>query len=846
MKRAKCLGYGACPSASPTARITPVIPIKLTLENFKCYRQGVPTLHLAGVHVACLSGANGNGKSSLLDAITWALWGDAVHRPQEELIHLGEADMRVELEFVAGGVSRGDGSGNGQGQRYRVIRRYARGRGARAGATSLELQVAIEDGEGDSEFRGISGNTVRETEAAIRKLVGMNYDTFVNSAFLVQGRADEFTTKRPAERQRVLADILGLGFYDRLQELARQKGRELATEIQHIEGEVRAWSQELSRLPEYMEELTRVEVELTQARERLAAVQQEAIALRERVESLRSRRRELEELAQQEETAREEMGQLRTQSEQHTRRIQEWEGVAARESQITQAFTRLAELRAQDAEMGGLREQYITLQTQQAPLSQQVDTMPTLEAGASQARSELAVAEEQAVGLQSRQVELQQMELSRQTMESDNVRLRTEMEELRSKVDMLKEGDAKCPLCGTELGTEGQGHIEGEYETQGKVMAQRFRQNAATLGELTPRQEEMATAVKRETADSEERRRVLHGRIAALAQQLEEASKAPLELAAVERGLSALGYDPSTHEQVREAMQSLTSAEEEHRLLQQATTGLPQERENLQRVSALADRRQETVAQAKQRLSAIQGEVTGLAEMEQGLEASETRRRAHEEQHEGLVARHGFLDGWLKHSMEVESNRAEGEATLSRIAGQREVFDQLAVAFGRTGVQALLVEAAMPELQAEANRLLGRMTDNSMHLSLETQRESHRGEAVETLEIKVGAYGGAGEGTRSYETFSGGEAFRINLALRIALSKLLAHRSGAPMPTLFIDEGFGTQDASGRERILDVIQSIADDFECILVITHMEEVKDAFPVRIEVERTANGSTFALT
>ena len=299
--------------------MTPVIPIKLTLENFKCYRQGVPTLHLAGVHIACLSGANGNGKSSLLDAITWALWGDAVHRPQEELIHLGEADMRVELEFVAGGSSRG----NGQGQRYRVIRRYARGRGARAGATSLELQVAIAGAEDDSEFRGISGNTVRETEAAIRKLVGMDYDTFVNSAFLVQGRADEFTTKRPAERQRVLAEILGLGLYDRLQELARQKARELATEIQGIEAEIRAWHQELSRLPEYREELAQVEVELTQARERLAAAQQEASDLRERVESLRSRRREMEELAQQGKTAREEMEQMRAQAEQHTRRTQE-------------------------------------------------------------------------------------------------------------------------------------------------------------------------------------------------------------------------------------------------------------------------------------------------------------------------------------------------------------------------------------------------------------------------------------------------------------------------------------------------------------------------------------------
>ena len=184
----------------------------------------------------------------------------------------------------------------------------------------------------------------------------------------------------------------------------------------------------------------------------------------------------------------------------------------------------------------------------------------------------------------------------------------------------------------------------------------------------------------------------------------------------------------------------------------------------------------------------------------------------------------------------------EAAAKLKEMSEQRELYEQLATAFGRTGVQALLVESALPELEAEANRLLGRMTDNTMHLTLQTQRIPQRGEPVETLEIKVAD----ALGTRSYETFSGGEAFRINLALRIALSKLLAQRSGAPLPTLFIDEGFGTQDTTGRERILDVIQSIADDFERILVITHMDEMKESFPVRIEVEKRDDGSTFAIT
>ena len=96
------------------------------------------------------------------------------------------------------------------------------------------------------------------------------------------------------------------------------------------------------------------------------------------------------------------------------------------------------------------------------------------------------------------------------------------------------------------------------------------------------------------------------------------------------------------------------------------------------------------------------------------------------------------------------------------------------------------------------------------------------------------------------DRFSGGEAFRINLSLRIALSKVLANRSGAPLPTLFIDEGFGTQDAAGRERILDVIQAIQTDFERIIIITHLEELKEAFPTRIEVLKTNGSSNLSIS
>jgi len=100
-------------------------------------------------------------------------------------------------------------------------------------------------------------------------------------------------------------------------------------------------------------------------------------------------------------------------------------------------------------------------------------------------------------------------------------------------------------------------------------------------------------------------------------------------------------------------------------------------------------------------------------------------------------------------------------------------------------------------------------------------------------------------GTRSYELYSGGESFRVNFAIRIALSKLLARRAGARLQTLVIDEGFGTQDAQGRERLVEAINSTKEDFERILVITHIEELKDAFPVRIDVFKTPQGSQVAI-
>jgi len=189
----------------------------------------------------------------------------------------------------------------------------------------------------------------------------------------------------------------------------------------------------------------------------------------------------------------------------------------------------------------------------------------------------------------------------------------------------------------------------------------------------------------------------------------------------------------------------------------------------------------------------------------------------------------------------VASYNTERETTTSLIAELRT----LERAFGKDGVPALLIEQALPEIEAQANRLLDQLSDGNMSVRFSTLRDykdKNRDDKRETLDITISD----ANGIRDYEMYSGGEAFRIDFAIRLALSKVLAQRAGARLQTLVIDEGFGSQDASGRQRLIEAINIIRPDFAKILVITHMDEIKDAFPTRIEVSKTARGSMITIT
>ena len=271
----------------------------------------------------------------MLDAITWCLWGESRAKTQDALISYGADEMRVELEFVARDMA------------YRVIRSRSRGGGRRRqGATDLQFQVLGGPGEDlTGEARPIPGNNIRETQSRIEQTIGMDYDSFINSAFLLQGRADEFTNKTPADRKAVLAKILGLEDYDRLQELARKSLDESRTGAAEMEGSLARLRHDIESIGDPADELERVKAQLDSIERQEEDGRRTIDDLRARVSDLERIKAQATELQDQIEAHRREIRQLESAESANRERIENYLKLASEADAIRAGAERLAKAR---------------------------------------------------------------------------------------------------------------------------------------------------------------------------------------------------------------------------------------------------------------------------------------------------------------------------------------------------------------------------------------------------------------------------------------------------------------------------------------------------------------------
>ena len=854
-----------------------MIPIELRLRNFMCYRDDVPPLGFEGIHLACLTGANGHGKSALLDAMTWALWGKARAKRDDELIHLGESEMEVEFTFDLGGTL------------YRVLRKRD---SAKRGRTLLDLQVLPP--EGGSEYQSIAESGVRATQEAIIRLLRMDYETFTNSAFLLQGKADAFTTRTPAERKQVLGDILGLSLYDEYEQRAKERARARDRQVAELEGLLRDIDIELARQPEHEAALAQAEARVAElsasvkdAEALLRDLQQEQQRLQHQQTSLKA----LESRLAQSER---ELKEIEVQIGDRRRRLSEYETALAEQQQVEEGYATLDAAREAEAAWNERLSHVVRFQEQRRELERAVDAarreldltrgrlsarlgdLERLAAELPAQERELMSVRTQVAGLLERQAERDAAQTELQALAEDaaglkvrNEQLRTEMDALKEKQDLLgrEAGAAQCPLCGQALTEQHRAQLLDEVHAEGTALAGTYRANTARGGEIQAESKRLKAEIQRldrELAGQPAQQRQeaqleqalaqaqgaaaelesVRADAAKLEKRLQDGEYAPAQQAELARllgELDALGYDPDAHKKARTEVAALAKFEALHQRLQTALERIDEERSFLEELQGRQARWQKTVADDQAERVTLAGEVGRLPEVSKRVEArAQEMDELRAESSKARLAL-GAAQQRLDHCRYLATERERRLKDRQRVAEEKAVYDELRLAFGKKGIQAMIIEASIPEIEFEANRLLARMTDGRMHVRMETQRETLKGDTLETLDINI-----ADElGTRPYELFSGGEAFRVNFAIRIALSKLLARRAGAQLQLLVIDEGFGTQDSEGRERLVEAINSIQDDFARILVITHIEELRDAFPVRIEVVKTVDGSQFSL-
>lgn len=850
-----------------------MIPLKLEMRNFMCYSSHVSSLDLSGIHLACLAGHNGHGKSAIIDAMTWALWGRARTRRDDELIHLGKKDMRVELEFVLGD------------NHYRIIRQR-RKNGSR-GRSTLEFQI-----RDNGRFRSLTGNTLRQTQAAITETLRMDYETFINSAFLLQGRADEFTTNPPAERKRILGEILGLSIYDRLEQKAKKQARDKEARLRGIEAALGEIEKELARKPDYEVELRDAEGAASRLSEKLRAQEKTLRELRAQARELDLRREALGELLTELEARESEVEHTEQEMRDIEKRIAAHEQVLTDAERIEQVYAALLATRQANEELSRKLTEHMKLNEERAGLQRRIDEersqlvlerelqadkardleTKALDASALETKLEdtrarlhrLSDREEERERLRSEEENLSNRIASLRTT---NERLKGEMDLLKEKLDLLGEAEATCPLCGTDLTEQEKENIRANYETEGKKKGDQHRANTATIRQLRGSRRQT-----RKTREGLELRLAelpsLRAREATLAQSLKEAHAAKQELQKarasvrevddrlekndfareekdrllqVEKERKRLRYDPEKHAEIRRRLAELDAAEQQKRELDAARQGLSVEKERSQERRQHGQRLRRALADGRERKQDLSQQIQNLQLATESLD--EQSRLVDELQVKESHARLqlGAARQKLDHCRQLEEEKENKILKQRETAEEKAVYDELRLAFGKKGIQAMIIEATIPEIEEEANRLLNRMTDGRMHVRIKSQRETLKGKSIETLDIEVSDE----LGPRSYDLFSGGEAFRINFAIRIALSKLLARRAGARLETLIIDEGFGTQDSQGRDRLVEAINSVQEDFALILVITHIDELKDAFPVRIDVSKTLEGSQIAI-
>ena len=856
-----------------------MIPISLSMEGFLSYKERVE-IDFTSFALACITGENGAGKSSILDGITWALFGKA-RKHDETVINLESKKAEVCLVFQY------------EGNQYKIVRSNPQGK-----TKQVELYIADDkSGKSDPLWIPLTERTLRDTDQKIIDILRLDYESFTNASFLLQGKADQFTQQNPAARKRILSQILGLEIWEDYRNRALQKRRLAEKDLNQLDGRISEIIAELGEEDERLKQLEGLEEELSRAQEARKESEKQLASLQALVASLNDQEKLVDASTNQVGSKEKSITQTKEKIDQRISEKETHESTLSQADSIQKSFKdweeaqksladwevvaekyRESEIKRQEpllqiaAEKARLLQLNSSLENRFQDLQSDLEKIPQLKIQLKEGKEKIKKNE---ADLETREQKKKSLEDARQEQadaKAENPRLFKDMKDLEKRIAELEKTEgALCPLCGQELSPAERESLVQNLKEEGKDLGDRYRQNQSTLKEADQVVKDLQLQIT-ELSLAEKTLRKLRQEIDQIENQisilekehklwkkthqkeLDEilktlanetyAEKARQELLAINQNLKDIGYDAAEHDRVREISSQGVAIQEKKAGLDKAEAALkPLNREIDDLVSQLAYDETELKTLGSD-LKKARLALDKAKETSPDTRAAEDSLIECKEQEKILERKVGAAQQKVAVLEKQKHRQEELENKRYEISQRVKQYLQLEAAFGKDGVPALLIEQALPNIETKANQILDKLSNGGMSIQFLTLREykdTKREDLRETLEIQIRDQ----SGFRDYELYSGGESFRINFAIRLALSHVLAQRAGAKLQTLVVDEGFGSQDSIGRQRLIEAINMVQDDFEKILVITHVEQIKEAFATQLLVEKTPRGSMVTL-
>ncbi|MCZ6455648.1 MAG: SMC family ATPase [Actinobacteria bacterium] len=778
-------------------------PLRIRAEGFSAYRSAVE-LDLEGVEFFSLSGPTGSGKSSLVDAMIFALFGRVPRLGGNAVgpaISAGAVRARVAVDFDVGGVA------------YTAVRMAERTKSG--GATVKEARLQ----RGDKVLADGADDVTREVE----NLLSLRFDDFTRTVVLPQGEFARFLTSPKAERQSLLRNLLGLDVYSMVRSLAKTR-----ESVAGDRASVARRQLDAIELPD--EEIVE---ELSRRLDGLDAIAKTIVADERRLTRLDS---DCE--AERKEVDRLEGSLLRLTEIEPPDRIDELDQLAAgarerladAESALEEARGRSGELEAKVASLASVDE-IEAHRKSHVRLGEIVERLARHDPESARARVTVAESEMATAG--------KNLEEIRSRLASSRV-----SHAAHALTATLIVGEP-CPVCDHEVLTVPSrpsssevSELEADEVSAGRVV----NEAQTTLDEAKKTLTQMETsysvqktqhdelAIEMRAVPSLDDLRRMEEEVAGLTSDLascrddvvrrkDELNLAGSALEDLADSVRRVGKD-LTAAQLRVADLVPPVPESDDVIVQWKELMLWRD-EVGQRLTAERAGAEVRVKEAKARALAARD---GLAAKLANVDVPAVEPFAVQVASELEVAR--------QKTAAVEKARRDATefAKVSHVSeSEQEVAAGLANHLRANGFERWLMVGAMADLVAGANDLLSQLSDGGYSLNSDDEGT-----------FSIVDHRNANE-TRSVSTLSGGETFLVSLALALSLAETLAAAGGADLDAIILDEGFGTLDDESLDTVASVLEDLAGRGLVVGVITHVKELASRAPVRFVVSSEPAGS-----